>query len=131
MGLGYEIPSEAAHLAARESGTHEHPVLVVLSLVDRRAEGIELGELAALVVGKEQPDGLEPLGEPPRDLPPELVQPEPRPRRDQDRVGKSIREPLPRQGVKRVDLVHDQQDGHLLGTDLAQHRLDRRDLLVE
>ena len=65
--VGDEITGEAAYLALRQPGAHEHPCFGVLALVDRRPERVELGELRPLFVREQQPDVLVAVGEAVRD----------------------------------------------------------------
>jgi succinyldiaminopimelate transaminase len=76
-------------------------------------------------------DALEPPCEPGGDARTELVEALPRPRRDQERVGKPVRQAAAAQGVDLVGLVQDELAGQLGRADLRQHRVDGFQLLVE
>src|SRR4051812_29368349 len=71
-GLGEEERSKTRQVAPGQARDQEDAVLGVLALLDRRAERVELGEPAALVVRDEQPNALpaivEPAGEPGAEL---------------------------------------------------------------
>jgi succinyl-diaminopimelate desuccinylase len=130
-GLGQEVRSEPPQLPPREPRHDEHSLRRVLPLLDRRAERIELVEPGAFVVGQEQADGLEPVGEPLGDAGAQLVEPLAAQRRDLEGVRVAVREASAAEGIDGVDLVEHELDGELVGADLAQDAVDGRDLLHE
>src|SRR5438034_9031551 len=73
--FGHEVRREAAQLTPRQARPYEHPVGAVDALLDRRAERVELGEAASLVVREQELHALEPIREALGDPRLELVEP--------------------------------------------------------
>jgi succinyldiaminopimelate transaminase len=129
--FGDDVFRKPAQLAARQSRPHEHAVCVIFTLVDRRAQGVQLGELAALLVRKQQAHRLEAVRKTLGDALPQRVEAFAGQRRDLQRFGETVCEPPPTQEVGRVDLVDHDLDGKLVRADLVENRVDRAYLLVE
>ena len=104
---------------------------MILPLLDRSAERIQLSELATLVIREEQPNGLEPLGEPLGDSRAQNIESLASQRRHSHRFGKAIRKPTTAQQIDGVDLVHNELARKLVRADVVQDGLDRADLLVK
>ncbi len=100
-------------------------------LLDRRAERVELGQAGAVRVRNEEADELEPLGKALGDPRAKLVEPFPVERRDLERVGIAVVEAASARLVDGVDLVQHELAQQLVGPDLVQDGVDRRDLLDE
>src|SRR5439155_24513812 len=100
--LGDEVGREAAQLAARQARAHVDALLPVLTLVDRRSERVELGELPALGVRQEEPNRLDAVTEARREAPPQLIEPLSGERRDVQRPWEAIGEASSRERVDGV-----------------------------
>jgi succinyl-diaminopimelate desuccinylase len=107
----------------------EYALRCVFSLVDRRAERVQLVQASALFVGQEQAHALEPLAEALGDSRPQLLEALARERRDLHCVRISVCQAAPAERVDRVDLVDDELDGQLVGADLLQNVVHGSNLL--
>ena len=104
---------------------------MILPLLDRRPELVQLRQLPPILVGKEQVDRFEAVGETLGDSVAQLVEPFAGQRGDLDRVGKAVGEASAPQYVSRVDLVDDDLDRKVIGTDVVQNGGNRCRLLIE
>src|SRR5439155_8070372 len=118
-------------LPSRQPRAYEHALGLVLALLDRRPESVELGELAALAVGEEQVNRLVAVGEPRRDSSAQLVQPLAGQGGHLQRLREAVRQTSAAKGVDRVDLVDHDLERELLRADLAQDCRHGARLFVE
>ena len=130
-GLGHEERRERARSRCGAAAPARGRPPPVLTLLDRRAERVQLGELRTLVVRQQQPHVLVAVGEAPGDALAELVEPLPGRGGYLQRAGEPVPEPAPAERIDQVDLVQDELDGNVVGADLVQHRLDGVDHLVQ
>src|SRR5262249_49745838 len=126
-----EIRRVPVQLAPWQARDDEYALRRVLALVDRGAEGVELVQTCALLVRHEEAHTLEPLAEALGDPRPQLVEPFAGERGDLERVRVAVCESAPAERVEGVDLVHDELDGQVVRSDLAQDAVDGGDLLDE
>ena len=75
--VGDEERREARQLAARKPRHHEHALGEILPFVDRCSEGVELVQLASVLVRDQEPHRFVAVGKPRGDARAELVQPLP------------------------------------------------------
>jgi succinyldiaminopimelate transaminase len=118
--LRNQIAREAAQLASGQPGSDVNAVRLILALLDRGTQLVQLGELASLPVREEQMDGLEAVGEPLGDPLTERAQALAAERGDLHRVREAIRQPAALQGIDRVDLVDHNLERQLVGSDVVQ-----------
>ena len=131
MRLGDEIARESSQLAPRQPRADEHAVGLILALLYRRAELVQLRKLSSFLVGQEEMDGLVAVREAFRDTRPQLTEALAGEGRDLDRLGETICEPPPVQRVGRVDLVDHDFEREVVGADVVQDRSDRGRVLLQ
>jgi succinyldiaminopimelate transaminase len=118
--LRNQVARETAQLASRQAGPDVDTVRLILSLLDRRAELVQLGQLGSLLERKQKVHGFEPIGEPFGDSLTKRVQSLAGECRDLHRVREAIRKPASLQGIHRVDLVDHDLERQFSGSDVVQ-----------
>ena len=109
---------------------NEHAVGAVDTLLDRRAEVVELGEDPAASVRDEELDRPEAVGEALGDVRPELLETFAARRGDLEGAREAVAQAPAAKRVDEVDLVEDELDGQLASTDLRQDAVHGGDRLL-
>src|SRR5262249_20471283 len=119
--LGNEKAREPSQFPARQPSPEKDTSGPVLTLVHRRSELVQLGELRPILVGDEEVYRFVAVGKAGRDPLLELVEPLAGERGELDRIGEPVREAPAPERVDRVDLVHHDLERQIRSADLPEH----------